>query len=132
MTKLRTLDYAPSPSQTRVARQVVGILLLVMAGMMAARFGAELDYRLDLFYRTYGAKPGLNHVDDYSFRMYYACNTEGALAAVAAACLLRRRWVKLLALGIAVVNLAIGLSYFAMHRTGALVEYSEWARVWGP
>jgi hypothetical protein len=123
---------ATNHSEPRRLKQAMGVVLFVAAGVMAARLGAELVYRLDLFLDTYGAKPGLNHIDDGSFLKLYAWGVTGTLAAVAGALVTRRRFAWLLAVGTTATHLAIGLSFLAMHHNGALVEYGEWCKLYGP
>ncbi len=75
---------------------------------------------------------GTNHVADGYFTLAYAGGAAAAVLAVAAAFLLvTRRW-RLTAMGTGALALAVCGIFLAMHRTAALVTYSEFLRIYGP
>ncbi len=113
--------------------------LRVLAGIAAVGAGVavlvtwlEIAYRFMLFYGTYGAKKGLNHVADDYFSSFCTIAAASLAASLAVTFLFPRRWIRIMTFGVAVAALMSGLTLFLMHRTGILVTYGEYAQIYGP
>jgi hypothetical protein len=81
-------------------------------------------------FAEYGGRRYANHVGDDSFVVIYIINAL-AIAALAAALLVfwkpHPRW-RMAAVLTGTCNLGACLTFFVMHRVGALVEYGEFIR----
>jgi hypothetical protein len=106
-------------------------LLLAGAGMGCVIQWWQIAYRLWLFYSDYGCECGVNHIGDGDFLMIYVVDVLLLSAALFAFRIFRqdRAWQ----FGAAIIGIlnALGwLTLFVMHKSGVLVEYSEFIRYW--
>ena len=92
----------------------------------------ECGYRLWLFFGVYDAQVGANHVGRGYFRLIYLGTGMGSAAALGFLLLARRRAWRWAAGLLVALNLLLCLAFFVMHRTGALVHYSEFITLYGP
>jgi len=111
-------------------RRLLGIGLCGVAGLAFAGLATEFGYRLNLFLHAYGGKAGLNHVGDGTFAMLYGVGLIGTLAAAVAAIANPARLARWVAITAGAANLLACLAFYAMHRAGALVEYTEFCKVY--
>jgi hypothetical protein len=107
-------------------------LLLAGAAVVGAGLSAQIVHRLSLYVHEYNGQTGLNHVADGFFLLVYSVGLPAALSALGSACLVRGRAWRWPAGSLAAVNLALCIAFVAMHRTGVLVEYSEFVHRYGP
>jgi hypothetical protein len=112
--------------------QFAAIALTVVAGLGAAALWSQLIYRLTLFYRDHGGQAGMNHVGDGAFSLAYGVSAVCVVAAIAAAVMFNRRLSRLLACGVAATVVGGCVLFYVMHQTGALIEYEEFVKIYGP
>ncbi len=102
--------------------------LVICSSVGAALLWGHFAYRLYLFIHDYNQQPGLNHVADGTFTaMYVAAGISGALAIVAAF-LYQSGKDRFMASVVGWINFLVIWGFMELHRVGALVEYSEWAK----
>ena len=106
-------------------------LLITAAGAAAVFQWWQISYRLRLFFLDSGGERGANHIGDGDFMLIYLVNALLLIAAFWALRALRydRRW-RITTTVVGAANLFGWLTFFVMHRTGALVEYGEFTRHW--
>src|SRR5438132_406246 len=104
-------------------------LLIAGCGMVAGLQWWQIAYRLRLFFTDYRGERGVNHIGNGDFALIYIVNALLLVATVFAFRVFRqeRRW-RIAAATVGAVNVIGWLTLFAMHRTGALVEYDEFIR----
>jgi len=126
------LAYSKSPqTRERSWLRVLTGIAATGAGVAVLVTWLEIAYRFTLFYGTYGAKKGLNHVADDYFSSFYTIVAASLVASLVATFVVRRRGSRIATLGVAVAGLTSGLTLFLMHRTGILVTYGEYAQLYG-
>jgi len=106
-------------------RSVCACMFAIGAYAAFVVLSVECGYRLWLFLGVYDAQVGANHVGDGYFRLIYLGTGMGSAAAIGFLLLVRRRAWRWAAGVLVVLNLLLCLSFFIMHHTGVLVEYTE-------
>jgi hypothetical protein len=98
-----------------------------LAATVAAIQWWQIAYRLHLFYVDYKGELNVNHIGD--FALIYVINALVLLTAAFSFRVFRneKTW-RNAALIVGSVNLAGWLAFFLMHKTGVLVEYTEFIR----
>jgi len=106
------------------------VLAAFGAGSFAMLQIYQVFYRSHLFIGEYQSQPHVNHIGDGDFALLYIANLVVfvfAFWAYRSAATNRHRLRGLLLLLI-LANAACCFAFFVMHRTGVLVEYSEFIR----
>lgn len=106
-------------------------MCLLAATLVGAGRGAEVSYRLWLFWFNYHSEPGMNHVDDNYFSTAYEVGAAAMVIALAAAWMFRGWLWRVAAGGVGALNLALCAAVFFMRQTGMLVTYGEFITVYG-
>ncbi len=111
----------PGATSKAAAWLTLGLVLLV-----AARQWYEIYDRLHLFVVGYDCRTGQSHVADGAFVFIYLINAALLTVTCAAACWLwSSRAGRPVAVALLALNAVAMVTWFVMHRTGALVTYSE-------
>ncbi len=107
-------------------------MFVVVAGLIACLQWSQIAYRLALFYYQCNTERGVNHVDDGTFEFAYLLDAVLLVVGIFATRALWKNsgfW-RACSLAFVLANLAGGITLFNMHRTGVLVEYSEFIYNW--
>ena len=90
----------------------------------------QIIYRCYLFVSDSGYALGMNHIGDGEFACVYVANVFVFLCGLISYRLIRgeSRWLILFVRIAILANAAAFIAWFIMHRTGVLVEYSEFIR----
>ncbi len=105
--------------------------LVIVSCLGAAFVWGHFAYRMYLFIHEYHQQPGVGKAADGVFVMMYAtAGVSGALAIVAAF-LYQSGKDRFMATLVGWINFIAIWGFMELHRVGALVEYSEWAKMHG-